>query len=39
MQDHIEAIKEAVINGAHKEIEILVNKALEDKACPETIIN
>ena len=39
MQEHIEAIKAAVVGGAHKEIEGLVRKALEAGIDPETIIN
>jgi 5-methyltetrahydrofolate--homocysteine methyltransferase len=39
MQNHIEVIKGAIVGGAHKEIEILVKKALEDGADPVTIIN
>ena len=39
MQEHIEAIKTAVVGGAHKEIEGLVRKALEEGVDPETIIN
>ncbi|MDF1591907.1 MAG: corrinoid protein [Desulfobacterales bacterium] len=39
MADHIETIKAAVISGAHKEIEILVKKALDDNESPEKIID
>lgn len=39
MQNHIEAIKAAVVTGRHKEIETLVKKALEDKVPPEAIIS
>jgi len=39
MGDHIETIKAAVINGAHKEIESLVQKALDAGVNPEKIID
>lgn len=39
MGDHIETIKEAVINGTHKEIESLVKKALDEGVHPEEIID
>jgi 5-methyltetrahydrofolate--homocysteine methyltransferase len=34
-----EAIKDAIINGKHQEIEELVRKAMADKANPEELIN
>ena len=37
--DHIETVKAAVINGGHKEIEILVQKALDDNIDPQKIID
>jgi 5-methyltetrahydrofolate--homocysteine methyltransferase len=36
---HIETVKAAVINGMHKEIEILVQNALGDNVDPQQIIN
>ena len=39
MQNHIEAIKAAVVSGLHKEIETLVKKAIEEKVPPEAIIS
>lgn len=39
MADHIETIKAAVISGAHKKIETLVKKALDDNESPEKIID
>jgi len=39
MGDYIETIKAAVISGAHKEIESLVKKALDQGASPEKIID
>jgi 5-methyltetrahydrofolate--homocysteine methyltransferase len=39
MQNHIEAIKGAIVGGLHKEIEFLVKKALEDRVPPELIIS
>jgi len=36
---HIETIKAGVISGMHTEIEILVQKALDDNVDPEQIIN
>ncbi|MEW6672486.1 MAG: corrinoid protein [Thermodesulfobacteriota bacterium] len=39
MADHIETIKAAVVNGAHKEIEDLVRKALDGGSGPEQIID
>jgi len=39
MQNHIEAIKGAVVSGLHREIETLVKEALEDRVPPEEIIS
>ena len=39
MSNHLEAIKDAVINGKHAEIKGLVQQALDAKVDPATIIN
>jgi len=39
MSDHIEKIKEAIIGGLHKEIETLVQNALDSQADPDKIVN
>lgn len=39
MTDHIEAIKKAVIEGKHKEIENFVRAAMKDMADLDKIIN
>ena len=39
MSDYIEEIKAAIINGAHKEIETLVQDALTAQTDPEEIVN
>lgn len=39
MSDYLTDIKDAIINGAHQEIERLVQKALADQVDPEAIIN
>lgn len=39
MTDHIETIKTAVVNGAHKEIENLVKRALDEGVSPEKLID
>ncbi len=39
MTDHIETIKTAVVNGAYKEIENLVKRALDEGVSPEKLID
>jgi 5-methyltetrahydrofolate--homocysteine methyltransferase len=39
MSDRLEQIKQAVIDGKHKEIEVYVRAALEERVDPEKIIN
>lgn len=39
MNEHLSVIKEAIIQGKHKEIEALVTRALQAKADLQTIIN
>ena len=39
MSDHLDTIKAAIIKGAHKEIEGLIEQALADKLDPESVIN
>ena len=39
MKDHIAEIKSAIISGAHKEIESLVEAALGERVNPEEIVN
>jgi len=39
MADHLNAIKEAVVAGKHKDIEALVKRAIDDRIAPNRIID
>jgi 5-methyltetrahydrofolate--homocysteine methyltransferase len=39
MSDHIATIRKAVVDGKHTEIETLVQRAIDDRADPDTVIN